>query len=83
MILQIRMASVFGNDLANLGDGKYGMYSGDCDGNGVVNVLDFGGVGNHLFQSGYRNGDLDLNNIINVLDYGKTNRNLFKFSFSH
>ncbi|MBK9282727.1 MAG: discoidin domain-containing protein [Sphingobacteriaceae bacterium] len=70
----------YGNDLANLGEGKYGMYSGDADANGIVNVLDYGIVGNMLFQTGYLAGDLDLNGSANVLDYGKANQNLLKVS---
>ena len=70
--------SAYGNELAVLGDGKYGMYSGDGDANGTVNVLDYGTVGNMLFQTGYLAGDLDLNGTVNVLDYGKANQNLLK-----
>lgn len=72
--------TVYGNELADLGEGIFGMLSGDGDGNGIVNVLDYQTVGNNLFQVGYQAGDLDLNNIINILDYGKTNQNLFKIS---
>ena len=73
-------SSAFGNDLADLGNGKYGMYTGDGDADGTVNVLDYGMVGNYLFQTGYLQGDHDLNGTVNVLDYGKTNQNLFKVS---
>ena len=73
-------SSSYGNDLANLGNGKYGMYSGDGDINGVVNVLDYEVVGNNLFKMGYLLGDLDLNGVVNVLDYGKANQNLLKVS---
>ncbi|OGU60715.1 MAG: hypothetical protein A3K31_00195 [Ignavibacteria bacterium RIFOXYA12_FULL_35_25] len=72
--------SAYGNELAVLGDGKYGMYSGDGDVNGIVNVLDYGIVGNKLFQTGYLLGDLDLNGTVNVLDYAKTNQNLLKIT---
>lgn len=73
-------ASAYGNDLAALGNNKYGMYAGDGDANGSVNILDYSSVGNNLFQAGYKMGDLDMNGIINILDYGKTNQNLLKFS---
>ncbi len=68
------------NPLTNLGNGKWGMYAGDGDLNNLVNVIDYGSVGNYLFQTGYKFGDLDLNGIINVMDYAKTNLNLFKNS---
>lgn len=72
--------SVFGGELASLGDGNYAMFAGDGDGNGVINILDYQEVGNKLFQVGYKQGDLDLNGTINILDYGKTNQNLLKIS---
>ncbi|MBK9285106.1 MAG: discoidin domain-containing protein [Sphingobacteriaceae bacterium] len=70
----------YGNDQATLGNGKYGMYSGDGDANGTINVLDYGTVGAKLFQTGYFLSDLDLNASVNVLDYGKANQNLLKVS---
>lgn len=73
-------STVFGNELCDLGDGKYAMFAGDSDANGIINVLDYSAVGNNLFQVGYKQGDLDLNHIINILDYGMTNKNLMKFS---
>src|SRR3972149_197309 len=69
----------FGTEpMVNLGGGKWGLYAGDGDRNGIINVLDYGEVVNFLFDTGYEYGDLDLNGIINVLDYSKTNSNLFK-----
>ncbi len=66
--------------MADLGGGKWGLYAGDSDRNGTVNVLDYGEVVNFLLDTGYKYGDLDLNGVINVLDYSKTNSNLFKSS---
>jgi hypothetical protein len=68
------------NPLSDLGNSKWGMTAGDGDLNGLVNVIDYGTVGNFLFTSGYEFGDLDMNGIINVMDYAKTNLNLFKNS---
>lgn len=71
----------FGNESQkSLGNGKWGMYAGDGDYNSVINVIDYGTVGNFLFETGYKYGDLDMNGVINVIDYGKTNQNLFKVS---
>lgn len=71
----------YGNEpMVLLADQKYAMYAGDGDANGAINVIDYGTVGNYLFQTGYFQGDLDLNGIVNVLDYGKTNQNLLKVS---
>ena len=66
--------------MADFGGGKFGMFSGDGDANGVVNVLDMGTVGNSIFQNGYIQGDLDMNGIVNLIDYGKANINLLKHS---
>ena len=68
------------NPLIDLGNGMWGMCAGDGDYNGIVNVIDYGTVGNFLLQTGYKYGDLDLNGVINVLDYSKTNSNLFRNS---
>jgi hypothetical protein len=66
--------------MADLGDGKFGLYAGDGDSNGIINVLDYGSVGNFIFQNGYLSGDLDMNNTVNVLDYGKSSKTMFKTS---
>ena len=66
------------NAMANLGDGKYAMYAGDGDANGVVNVLDFNTIANNILFRFYSLGDVDMNGLINVLDYSFINRNLLK-----
>ena len=68
------------NSLVELRDGIYGMYAGDSDGNGIINILDYSLVGNNIFKSEYNNGDLDMNSIININDYNKSSENLFKCS---
>jgi len=73
-------SKAFGNELVDLGNGNFGMYAGDGDANGIINVLDYGTVGNNLFEVNYQLGDIDLNGIINVLDFKNTNHNLLKSS---
>lgn len=74
-------AMAFGaNALADLGNGKYGMFSGDADADGLVNNLDFGMVANGIPNKGYSNNDLDMNGTVNVLDYNKINKNILKGS---
>lgn len=68
------------NSMVSLGAGLYGLYSGDGDLNGSINVIDYGSVGNNLFQTGYRLGDINMDGTINVLDYSKIGTNLFKSS---
>ena len=59
---------------------SFGMYAGDGDANGTINIIDYGVVVNRLFDPGYKSGDLDMNGIINVIDYTRVNNNLFKTS---
>ncbi len=75
------LESAYGIDaLVKLDNNVYGMYSGDGDGNGIINISDYNSVSNNIFVTGYNSGDLDLNSTINVLDYSKSSRNLFKHS---
>jgi hypothetical protein len=72
----------FGSNSMNmLSDGVYGMCSGDANVDGTVNILDYGVVGNAIFNTGYLREDIDMNGIVNVLDYQKIYINIFKFSF--
>lgn len=74
--------SVFGNSsLIDLGNGIFGMPTGDSDANGIINSLDFKVIGEHIFNKGYINCDLDMNGVVNVLDYGQTNINITKKSY--
>ena len=73
--------SAFGKDaLVKLGNNNYGMYSGDGDANGMINIVDYKSVGNYIFQFGYMIGDLDMNSIIDIRDFEKSSKNLFKCS---
>ncbi len=70
--------STYGKEaLVELETGIYGMYSGDGDNNGVINIWDYNCVGSKMFRTGYESGDLDLNSVINVLDFNKSSKNLF------
>lgn len=68
------------NSMVDLGEGKFGMYAGDADANGVINNLDFGVVANKIPSNGYNRSDLDMNGITNVLDYNYINKNILKSS---
>lgn len=68
----------FGNSSIDLGNGVFGMISGDSDSNGEINNQDFKVVAANLLKIGYINADLDMNGVVNVLDYKKTNINLSK-----
>ena len=71
----------YGSDaMVDLGNGKWGMYAGDSDENGTINVLDYSSVGSNIFATDYTRSDLDMNGVVNVLDYQKTYNSIFKFS---
>lgn len=45
----------------NFGNGHYGLISGDFNGDGQVQNIDFNALTTDLGSSGYKSGDLDLN----------------------
>ena len=65
--------------MANLGGGKYGMYEGDTDASGVVDVLDRANAWNNRNHTGvYVGSDTDLSSVVDVIDRANTwnNRNI-------
>jgi hypothetical protein len=66
------------NSLIDLGNGEFGMISGDSDSNGEINKHDFKEVASNLLKVGYENADLDMNGVVNILDYKIINSNLSK-----
>ena len=70
--------NAFGNSLIDLGDGEFGMISGDSDSNCEIDNHDFSDVASNLFRVGYQNADLDMNGVVNILDYKIINSNLSK-----
>ena len=68
----------FSNSSIDLGNGVFGMISGDSDSNGEINNQDFKIIAANLLKVGYINADLDMNGVVNVLDYKKTNINISK-----
>jgi len=74
----LNQEKAFGNSLTDLGDGVFGLISGDCDSNGEINNQDFKCVASDLLKVDYLNADLDMNGVVNVLDYKKININISK-----
>ena len=68
------------NSMIELGNGIYGMYGGDSDGNGIIEDNDVVDVSKKLFTSGYIEEDSDMNSPVNVLDYKLPNLNMSKFT---
>lgn len=56
------------NGVADLGDGFYGLISGDFDRNGQVQITDASGLTQTLGSPGYQQGDLDLNGQVQNID---------------
>lgn len=54
--------------LVDLGNGVYGMVSGDYDGNGQVQASDVNDLRPSLGTAGYLPGDLDLNGQVQITD---------------
>ena len=64
------LESAYGsNALANLGSGFYGMFSGDANGNGVINIEDLTEYWrNQNGYVGYKSADFNLNGGVNISD---------------
>jgi hypothetical protein len=58
------------NPMKDLGDGSYGMISGDADGNGAIGAGDRGLIWNKRLALGYEAGDVDLSGSIGAADRG-------------
>jgi len=67
------------NALKNV-NGVWSMFSGDADGNGVVNAIDRTQIRNNLFQVGYLTTDVNLDGVVNALDRVQARNNVFQIS---
>jgi hypothetical protein len=56
------------NPMADLGSGKYGMISGDTNGDGIVDATDRSNAWNDRLQTGYKNSDVSLDGIVDASD---------------
>lgn len=72
-------ASAYGNNLVELQTGVYGIYTGDVDQNGVVNVTDRALVDIQIYNlvQGYVDFDVDRNGTMNVTDRAKVDCNIY------
>jgi hypothetical protein len=75
------ISKAYGNNLKLLLSGVYGIFTGDINGDGSVNVLDLSGIGTDAsnFVSGYINTDLNGDGIIDALDLIPTDNNAAGF----
>jgi hypothetical protein len=63
-------SSAYGSNLKNLGDGYYGIYCGDVNQDGFINLSDVSSISSAAsnFSNGYINQDLNGNGLIDALD---------------
>ena len=69
----------FGNNLVSVG-GKYCIYSGDTDLNGIIDATDLSSIDNASanFITGYVVEDLNLDGIVDATDIGIADNNVYK-----
>jgi len=67
----------FGNNLKNLGDGNFSIFSGDINQNGVISISDYTYIENKslLFSDGYLIGDLTGDGQIESTDFSLIENN--------
>jgi fibronectin type 3 domain-containing protein len=59
----------YGTDpMADLGSGRYGMISGDTNGDGIVDATDRSSAWNDRLQTGYKDSDVNLDGIVDASD---------------
>jgi hypothetical protein len=73
-------SQAYGDNQVALETGVYGLYVGDIDQNGVINVTDRASLNIHITNLvvGYVVSDLDGNGSVNVTDRAKLNVNIYK-----
>lgn len=75
------LTKAYGNNLRDLGDGNFAVWSGDVTQNGVIDISDFNSVqsSSQLFLYGYLSNDLTGDGIVEGADYSliENNYNLF------
>src|SRR6267378_1325237 len=72
------IAQYFGGDAKNVGGGVFALYAGDYSENGFIDIDDFVGPDNEVFQSGYRRSDLNMDGFVDSGDFIDPDNNLFK-----
>ncbi len=78
-------SSAYGNNLKTLGGGKYGVYTGDTNNDGIINAMDLNGIGNDAsgFIQGYVTSDLSGDGIVDALDLIQADSNAANFVSAH
>lgn len=73
-------SQAFGNNLKNLGDGNFALYSGDVTHDGIINIFDFDEIktSSQLFRTGYIKDDLTGDFLIESSDFSLIENNIGK-----
>jgi len=71
----------FGSNLKSLAPGIFGIYGGDENGDGVVDIFDLSDVQNAaiLFSSGYLNTDINGDGVVDIFDLSLVKNNSIIF----
>ena len=76
------VSKALGNNMRNLGDGRFALYSGDVDHNGTIQVIDMNNVqaASQINASGYIPEDLNGDGMVESTDYSllENNMNVFR-----
>jgi subtilisin-like proprotein convertase family protein len=77
-------SQAFGGNLRNLGSGRFGLFSGDVNQDGLIESADYSQVENAvlLFAFGYLTEDLSGDGLVESSDYSLVENNLLGFIFS-
>ena len=77
--------SAFGNNLKALGSGRYALYNGDINNDGIVNTLHVNSIGNDAsgFMGAYLTSDLNGDGIVDALDLIQADNNAANFVSAH
>ena len=72
------ISKAFGNNMRDLGDGKFAIYSGDVNQDGTISSLDLSFIENSILipSGGYDNNDLNGDGITESADYSLQENNL-------
>jgi hypothetical protein len=76
------VTQAYGSDpVKDLGDGVYGMYSGDTNNSGIITASDKSMVNSFNLSSGYFNADTNFSGIVTASDKTNINSNNLKQNF--
>lgn len=66
------------NSLSGLSAGVFGMAAGDNNHDGYIDLSDFIGVDNNLFQSGYQSSDMNMDGYTDLSDFILIDNSMFR-----